>query len=127
MRRLCALALVFGSACSFAFVKEPNDAMLTKKAPLTCTTSRSLPVVDLVIGTAIGAMVFAATYAAVERFNDECASGQCYRPWGPALLGSFLMGSPWWISSASAFLTPTNVARPPGVKLRECTPKLSPS
>ena len=97
------LVLTCVSACSFAFVKEPNDAMLTQRAPLTCTTSRALPATDLAIGAALGALVFATTYAAVQDFNKECAPEQCYRPWGPALLGSFLVTSPWWISSAVGF------------------------
>lgn len=91
------------SACSFAFVTEPNDAMLKKQAPLTCTTSRALPAIDLAIGAALGTLVFATTYMAVQDFNDECAPGQCYRPWGPALLGTFLVVSPWGISSAVGF------------------------
>jgi hypothetical protein len=97
------LVLACASACSFAFVKGPDDAMLKRQAPVTCTTSRALPAADFVIGAALGALVFATTYAAVEEFNDECAPGQCYRPWGPALLGSFLVVSPWWISSAVGF------------------------
>lgn len=87
-------------ACSFAFVKEPSEAMLTKQAPLTCTTSRALPLTDLVIGAALGGLVFATTYTAIEDFNQECSPGSCYRPWGPALIGTFLVVSPWWISSA---------------------------
>ena len=84
--------------------------MLKKQAPLTCTTSRALPATDLAIGAALGALVFATTYMAVEDFNDECAPGQCYRPWGPALLGTFLVVSPWGISSAVGF-SETNQCR----------------
>lgn len=98
-----ALVLVLTSACSFAFVREPNEAMLTDQAPITCTTSRAMPIVDVVVGAILGSLVFATTYAAVESFNDECSPGQCYRPWGPALIGSFLVVSPWWISSAVGF------------------------
>jgi hypothetical protein len=90
-------------ACSFAFVQGPSDAMLRKQAPATCTTSRALPVVDLALGAVLGGLVFATTYKAVDSFNDECAPGQCYRPWGPALIGAFLVVSPWWISSAVGF------------------------
>lgn len=93
---VCALL----PACSFVFVDGPNDAMLTRQEPVTCTTSRVLPVVDLVIGAALGALVFGTTYSAIEDFNQDCSPGQCYRPWGPALLGGFLVVSPWWISSA---------------------------
>jgi hypothetical protein len=90
-------------ACSFVFVEEPTDAMRKKQAAVTCTTSRALPVVDLTVGAILGGLVFGTTYAAVESFNEECANGQCYRPWGPALLASFLVVSPWWISSAVGF------------------------
>jgi len=96
---VCALL----PACSFAFVKEPSDAMLRQQAPLACTSSRALPVTDLAIGALLGGLVFATTYAAVEEINDECAGGSCYRPWGPALIGTFLVVSPWWISSAVGF------------------------
>lgn len=91
------------SGCSFAFVAEPTELMRTRQAPVTCTTSRALPVADLTIGAVLGGLVFATTYSAVERFNNECSPGQCYRPWGPALLASFLVVSPWWISSAVGF------------------------
>jgi hypothetical protein len=101
--RSLVLACVLLPACSFAFVKEPSEAMLTKQAPLTCTTSRAMPLTDLVIGAALGGLVFATTYAAIEDFNQECLPGSCYRPWGPALLGAFLVVSPWWISSAVGF------------------------
>lgn len=90
-------------ACSFAFVEGPDEAMLTGRAPVTCTTSRALPVADLVIGAALGALVFGTTYAAIEDFDQDCAPGQCTRPLGPALLGGFLVVSPWWISSAVGF------------------------
>ena len=98
------LALTCAS-CSFTFVKEPNDAMLKGKAPLTCTTSRALPLTDLAIGAVLGGLVFATTYVAVESFNDEpsCQPNGCYRAWGPALIGSFLVVSPWGISSAVGF------------------------
>ena len=77
--------------------------MLTRQAPLTCTKSRALPATDLAIAAVLGALVFTTTYVAVQEFNEECAPGQCYRPWGPALLGSFLVVSPWGISSAVGF------------------------
>jgi hypothetical protein len=102
LRRLVLVCALL-PACSFVFVKEPSEAMLRKQAPLTCTTSRAMPLTDLAIGAALGALVFAATYAMVEDFNEECSSGQCYRPWGPALIGSFLVVSPWGISSAVGF------------------------
>ena len=99
------LVLTCVSACSFAFVKEPTDAMLTRREPATCTTSRALPVVDLAIGAALGALVFTTTYAAIEEFNDECAPGRCYRPWGPALLGSFLARQGWAPKTIAGALT----------------------
>ncbi len=100
--RLLALCLCL-SGCSFAFVKEPTDSMLRNEAPLTCTTSRALPTLDLAIGTLLGSLVFITTYAAVEELNEACSPGRCYPPWGPALIGSFLVVSPWGISSAVGF------------------------
>jgi len=91
------------SACSVVFVKEPTSAMLTRQAPLTCTTSLAMPVADLTIGAILGSTVFATTYAAVDRFNDECFPEPCYRPWGPALIAAFLAVSPSWVSSAIGF------------------------
>jgi hypothetical protein len=88
------------SGCSFVFVQEPNEAMIKREAPATCTSSRAMPVLDFAIGAVLGAAIFAATYGAIEEFNDECEGGQCYTPWKPALLASFLVVSPWWISSA---------------------------
>jgi hypothetical protein len=101
--RLIACALL--PACSFAFVDGPSHEMLTHKAPMTCTTSRTLPLADLVIGAAVGGLVFGATYSAIQDFNEDedCAAGQCTGAFGPALLGSFLVVSPWWISSAVGF------------------------
>jgi hypothetical protein len=101
--RAVIVACALLPACSFAFVEGPSEAMVTRQAPLTCTTSRALPLVDLAIGAVLGALVFGATYAAVEEINDDCAGGPCYRPWKPALLGSFLAVSPWWIASAVGF------------------------
>ncbi|HUQ08626.1 MAG TPA: hypothetical protein VM261_39310 [Kofleriaceae bacterium] len=100
---LIACALL--PACSFAFVDGPSHEMLTRQAPMTCTTSRTLPLADLVIGAVVGGFVFGATYSAIQDFNEDesCAAGQCTGPVGPALLGGFLMVSPWWISSAVGF------------------------
>ena len=98
-----ALLLCVVPACSFVFVQEPTEAMLTRQAPIACTTSRAMPVTDLAIGAILGSLVFATTYSAVESFNDECSPEPCYRPWGPALLASFLVVSPWGISSAVGF------------------------
>jgi hypothetical protein len=92
------------SACSLVFVQEPTQAMLTKRAPLTCTASQTWPITDLAIGAILGTAVFSATYAAVDRFNEECASGQCYRPWGPGLIAAFLTVTPSWMSSAIGFV-----------------------
>ena len=103
MPRLALVACALLPACSFAFVDGPDEAMLTRQAPVTCDTSRALPVADLVIGAALGALVFGTTYAAIEDFNDECERGQCHSPWGPGLIGGFLVVSPWWISSAVGF------------------------
>ena len=102
-RRWCALACVLLSGCSFTFVNEPNEAMLTRKAPLSCTTSRSMPYTDLALGSILGAAIFVTTYEAIESFNDECSPGNCYRAWKPALLAAFLVASPWLISSAVGF------------------------
>lgn len=68
-----------------------------------CTTSRALPLADLIVGAALAAAIGAATYVAVEDFNEECSPGGCYTPIKPALLASFLVASPWWISSAVGF------------------------
>ncbi|MCA9678281.1 MAG: hypothetical protein H6709_01865 [Kofleriaceae bacterium] len=97
---LAAGGALAAPACSFAFVTAPDDAMLTRRAPMTCTTSRTLPVADAVIGAALGALVFGATYAAIDDANADCTGGACYHPWKPALLGTFLVVSPWWISAA---------------------------
>jgi hypothetical protein len=88
--------------CSFVLVREPNEA--ARKDPnvaLDCTTSRAMPLTDLLIGAALGALVVGATYSAVQDFNEDCTPGQdCYSATKPALLGAFLVVSPWWISSA---------------------------
>jgi hypothetical protein len=62
-----------------------------------------MPITDLVVGAILGGAVFGATYAAVDEFNEECSPGGCYRPWGPALIASFLTVSPSWMSSAIGF------------------------
>lgn len=98
---LVACALL--PACSFAFVDGPTAPMIKKEVPVTCTTSRVLPAVDLLIGAALGAFVFATVYSAIEEVNDEdggCSPGQCYTAWKPAAVGTFLVVSPWWISAA---------------------------
>jgi hypothetical protein len=88
-------------ACSFVFVQEPSSAELTNPAtPLTCTTSRAMPIADIVVGAVLTTLVATVTYAAVEDFNDNCTDGGCYHPWKPALLASFLVASPWGISAA---------------------------
>jgi hypothetical protein len=101
--RALVLICAFVPACSFAFVKEPNEtALRDPQNPVSCTTSRMMPLVDLLVGAVLGGLVFATTYAAVDSFNDDvdCANGGCYHPWKPATLGAFLVVSPWWISSA---------------------------
>jgi len=99
--RALVLICAFVPACSFAFVKDQNEAQLADpQVPVSCTTSRMMPMLDFVIGAALAGLVFGATYTAVNDFNDECTGGGCYTPWKPALLGSFLVVSPWWISSA---------------------------
>jgi hypothetical protein len=93
-------------ACSFVAVKDVNEATLNDpQVPVSCTTSRIVPLVDLLAGAILGGLVFAATYAAVDGFNDDvdCGNGGCYHPWKPATLGTFLVVSPWWISSAVGF------------------------
>lgn len=131
-RHLCALVCVLATGCSFTFVVEPDDAMLTHKAPVTCTTSRVLPVTDLVIGTVLAGLVFGATHAAVDSFNDECSPGGCYTPWKPALLAAFLVTSPWFISSAVGFsdtqrcrkaaVSAATAPRPPAANTRSLVP-----
>lgn len=74
-----------------------------------------MPVADLAIGAVLGTLVFATSYAAVESFNDECTPGDCYRPWGPATIATFLTVSPWWISSIVGF-SDTNRCRDAGLK-----------
>ncbi len=98
--RALLLAGALLPACSFAFVDGPDDAMLKQRAPITCTTSRALPLADLVVGAALGALVVGVTYAAVDEVNEDCPSGQCQSARGPALIGGFLVVSPWWISAA---------------------------
>jgi hypothetical protein len=96
---ICALV----PACSFVAVKDVNEATLNDpQVPVSCTTSRMMPLVDLLAGAILGGLVFATTYSAVENFNDDeaCANGGCYHAWKPATLGAFLVVSPWWISSA---------------------------
>ena len=88
--------LALAPACSFVFVKEPKQT--PPQVPLECTASNALPLADAVIGAVLGGLVFATTYAAIDSFNDECTGG-CYRPWKPALLATFLVVSPWGISS----------------------------
>lgn len=103
--RALVLICAFVPACSFAFVKDQNEAQLADpQVPVSCTTSRLMPLLDFAIGAVLGGLVFATTYSAIHEYNDEreagCAGGGCYTPWKPALLGSFLVVSPWWISSA---------------------------
>jgi hypothetical protein len=80
------------------FVREVDRSA----APISCTTSRTLPATDLVVGAVMASAVAAITYHAVEGFNDRC-EGDCYHPWKPATLAAFLVVSPWWISSAVGF------------------------
>ena len=99
--RAVILICAFVPACSFAFVKDVNEATLTDpQVPVSCTTSRMMPLLDLVVGAVLGGLVYAATYAAVNEFNNECSNGGCYTPWKVSLLPAFLVVSPWWISSA---------------------------
>ena len=95
MRALLVCALLSG--CSLVFVEDVNP-----RAPGTCTTSRALPVTDLVVGALAGGAVAAVTYGMVQRINGMCV-GDCYHPWKPATLAAFLVVSPWWISSAIGF------------------------
>ena len=98
-RRLVLVCMLL-PACSFAFVKDLNESARTNPdVPLDCTTSRTLPTADLVIGAALAGLVAGVTYGAVERFNEQCTNGSCYTPWKPALLASFLVVSPWWIAA----------------------------
>ncbi len=104
MVRTLAVACVLMTGCSFAFVDGPSVAMVRHEVPATCTTSRTLPATDLVIGAAMGAAIFATIYGAIDSFNDDADPGaQFERPWGPALIGAFLVSSPWLISAAVGF------------------------
>lgn len=93
------------AACSFAFVREPQATARTNpQVPLECTLSRALPLADLAIGLALGALVAGTTYAFIQEANEECTPGRdCFGATGPVLLGTFLVVSPWWISSAVGF------------------------
>ncbi len=87
-------------ACSLVLVREPKEAAWRNASvPPDCTTSNVAPLADFLIGAALAGLVAASTYAAVEEINADC-TGNCYTPWKPALLGSFLVVSPWWISGA---------------------------
>jgi hypothetical protein len=102
MRWLLACALV--PACSFVFVQDPPRAVTDRSVPLECTSSRAMPIADLVIGTVFGAFVAGTTYELVRKANEDCPMpGGCYTPWKPALLATFLAVSPWGISSAVGF------------------------
>ena len=100
MRALIACALLSG--CSFVFVHELDEGPRDPRVQLACTTSRAMPVTDLLVGAVMASAVAAVTYGAVERVNEMCA-GDCYHPWKPATLAAFLVVSPWWISSAVGF------------------------
>ena len=97
--------LVLLSGCSFVFVQDVDP-----RAPVACTTSRAMPVTDLVVGALMASAAAAVTYAGVERINEMCA-GDCYHPWKPATLAAFLVVSPWWISSAVGFSDTTACRR----------------
>jgi hypothetical protein len=101
LRMILACAVL--SACSFTFVKDVDEPARTdRRMPISCTTSRALPVTDLVIGAALGGFVAVATYMAIESANDE-GCPNCLSSTKPALLATFLVVSPWWISSAVGF------------------------
>src|SRR5688572_2313805 len=90
------------AACSFVFVREPSGAALKDpRVPLECTSSRSLPLADLVIGAVAGGLIAATTYTAIQSVNDDCPA--CSNGKKPAALAAFLVVSPWWISSAVGF------------------------
>jgi hypothetical protein len=76
------LPLVVVTGCSFAFVRELDEGKTTPSAPVTCTTSRSMPATDLALGAVLGGLVAAVTYSAVESFNDMYV-GECYHAWKP--------------------------------------------
>jgi hypothetical protein len=100
--RLLALGYIALTGCSLVLVREPKEAALRDpKLPPDCTTSNVAPLLDLVLGAAMGGGVAAVTYGAVEGFNDDCPN--CYTPWKPAALAAFLVTSPWWIISAIGF------------------------
>jgi len=103
VRHPFALACAVLSGCSFAFVHELDEGIATGPSiPISCTTSRAMPVADLVLGAVMAGAAAAVTYAAVERIDEMCV-GECYHPWKPATLAGFLVVSPWWISSAVGF------------------------
>jgi len=97
MRTSIVSLLVASSACSVVFVQDPPA-----KPPITCTSSSALPIADAVIAVVAGVAMFATTYTLVDHFNKDC-SPPCYTPWKPALLASFLVVSPFGISSAVGF------------------------
>jgi hypothetical protein len=102
-RALLVLMCVLVSACSFVFVKEPNESKAaTPEQALACTTSRAMPFTDLALGAVLGGLAAATTYAAIESVNDEDCR-DCFRGTKPAILAAFLVVSPWWISSAVGF------------------------
>jgi hypothetical protein len=101
MRALLVAGIVMLAGCSFAFVRDLDEPKATQ-APLTCTTSRAMPVTDVAVGAVLGALVAATTYAAVESFNEMCV-GECYHTWKPTTLATFLVVSPWWISAAVGY------------------------
>ena len=99
-RWLALVALV--PACSFAFVKEPDGPALNDvSVSIDCTSERTLPIADAVIGAVLGGLVAANVYAILDRTPED--SAERIDPKGPALLGAFLIVSPWWISSAVGF------------------------
>jgi hypothetical protein len=103
--RTLAVTCALLTGCSFVFVKEPTEPMKhDPNVPVSCTTSRTMPLLDLAIGAIGGGLIWLATYKAVESFNnDSPCNGDCYHPYKPATLAAFLVVSPWWISSAVGF------------------------
>lgn len=96
---VCALL----PACSLAFVKDPPTpaAIQDRNAPLDCTPSRALPMLDIAIGALLGGFVAGTTYHFVEESAKDCpVAGACRGGTGPAVVAGFLVVSPWWISAA---------------------------
>ena len=91
MRVVAPLAMVFVAACSFAVVNGPRS---TPGRYLDCTTSRAVPIVDLVAGATFVAAGIAVAYADRELQDDDKTGALTYGVTLPAIaLGVVLLVS----------------------------------